>query len=84
MNKKENKETNVNMKITDTKIKFNDSELNSLDYINAEKNDKRSYLEYYISLIKTRHPLISTFIPNDDYNSMSIKICLFFFLLLYH
>ena len=36
-------------------------------------------MDYYISLIKTKHPLISSFIPNNDYNSTSIKICLFFF-----
>jgi hypothetical protein len=79
LNKKEKNETNVNMKTVETKIKFNDSELNSLDFTNAEKNDKRTYSEYYVSLIRTRHPLISSFIPNNDYNSMSIKICLFFF-----
>ena len=49
------------------------------DYKDALKNDKRSYIEYYLSLIKTEHPLISTFFPNSDYNSISIKIFLFSF-----
>jgi hypothetical protein len=37
------------------------------------------YVKCYFSLIKTRHPLLSSFISNHDYNSMSIKICLLFF-----
>ena len=36
-------------------------------------------MEIYISYLKTRHPLISSFYPNDEYNSMSVKICLIFF-----
>ena len=74
-NNNNNKNGNKNI----NNIKYNDSDLNSFDYINAQKFDKRDYPEYYFSLIKTRHPLISSFCPNDGYNSMSIKICLFFF-----
>ena len=33
---------------------FNDSELNSLSYRRALKYDKRTYFQYYFSLIKTR------------------------------
>ena len=61
------------------KIKYNESELNMIDYSIAKNLDKRGYMQYYISLIKARHPLISSFWPNNDYNSMIIKICLFFF-----
>ena len=61
-----------------TEIKYNDSELNSFEYKYAQIFDKRNYSEYYFSLIKTRHPLISSFYPNDIYNSRSIKICLLF------
>ena len=50
-----------------------------MDYTKAKKLDERSYIEFYFSLIKTRHPLISSFLPNIDYNPMTIKICLFFF-----
>jgi len=70
-NNKKNQNTN--------NIKYSDTELNIYEYSIAQKNDKRGYIQCYISLIKTRHPLISSFIPNNDYNSMSIKICLFFF-----
>ena len=54
-------------------------ELNTMDFIDAKKCDKRSFIQYYFSLIKTTHPLISSLIPNNDYNSTSIKICIFFF-----
>ena len=62
-----------------TEIKYSDTELNIYEFAIAKKNDKRSYVKCYISLVKTRHPLLSSFIPNNDYNLMSIKICLFFF-----
>ena len=60
-------------------VKYNDSELNVIDYKEAKKFDKRGYIEYYCSLIKTRHPLISSIIPNNDNNSLMIKIYLFLF-----
>ena len=59
--------------------KLNDHELNSLDYKEAIKLDKRTYLQYYWSLIKTKHILIFTFLPTKDYNSYIIKIELFLF-----
>ena len=58
---------------------FNDTELNSLEYKEALKIDKRKYFQYYWSLIKKKHLLIFTFLPNKDYNSIIIKICLFLF-----
>ena len=60
-------------------MNYNESELNMMDFPNAKNFDKRSFIQYYFSLIKTRHPLISSFLQNNDYNSMIIKICLFFF-----
>ena len=81
MNK--NKSTNkiINIK-SNNKYKietFIDKEINSFDYEKALKYDKRSYLQYYISLLKLKHLLIFTFIIKNDYNSRSIKISLFFF-----
>jgi len=58
---------------------FIDKEINSLNYENALKYDKRSYIKYYISLLKLKHLLIFTFITKNDYNSRSIKICHFSF-----
>ena len=58
---------------------YDDSELNSLPYKGALDHDKRSYTQYYISLLKTNHLLIFSFYPFKDYNSQIIKIFLFFF-----
>ena len=60
-------------------IKYNDYELNNLEYQKALEIDKRKYLEYYISLIKRKQIIIFTFYTNDDYNSKVIKISLFLF-----
>ena len=60
------------------KLVFNDYELNSINYGNALKIDKRSYLNIYISLIKTKHPVIFSFYPMKDYNTVIVKIDLFF------
>ena len=60
-------------------IKYNDNELNSLSYENALTIDKRDYINYYFSLLKTKHLILFTFFNNDDYNSKLIKIYLFLF-----
>ena len=56
-----------------------DYEKNNLNYNEALKYDNRTYFQFYISLIKTKHLLFFSFYPNRDYNSEIIKICLFFF-----
>ena len=66
-----------NRKILNDK-KYNDYELNSLSYLNALKYDKRTFLEYYISLIKRKQPIIFSFYPVKDYNLKLIKVDLFF------
>ena len=58
---------------------LNDYEYNSLSYKDALKYDKRTYWEYYSSLIKTKQTLIFSFCICQDYNSSIIKIFLFFF-----
>ena len=57
---------------------YNDEEKNNLSYELALKYDKRTYCEYYISLLKTKHILFFSFYYNNDYNSKIIKIDLFF------
>ena len=57
----------------------NDYELNILKYEDAIKIDKRTYIEYYLSLLKINHIIIFAFCNNNDYNSKIIKIFLFFF-----
>ena len=61
-------------------LKYNIYELNILSYDDALKFDKRTYIEYYFSLLKTKHILVNSFYPLDDYNSRIIKMFLFFFL----
>ena len=58
---------------------YNDFELNTLSYKEALEIDKRTYFQYYISLLRTKQVFIFTFITRNDYNSFIIKICLFFF-----
>ena len=60
-------------------LKYNDQEINTLNYKEALLIDKRTYLQYYFSLIKRKQKLLFTFYTKDDYNSRIIKICLFFF-----
>ena len=57
--------------------KLNDNELNELEYKGALIFDKRSYFEYYWSLIKIKNILIFAFLPNKDYNLKYAKIALF-------
>ena len=53
--------------------------MNILLYKQALKIDKRTYFQYYLSLIKTKHIIIFTFMTFNDYNSLIIKISFFFF-----
>ena len=69
LSQKLNKNKNIN--------NYNDFELNSLNYKDALEIDKRTYLEYYKSLLRTKHPIIFTFYPIKDNNILIIKICLF-------
>ena len=66
------------------KYEYNDHELNNLSYKNALIIDTRTFLQYYLSLIRTKQLIVFTFYTKTDYNSRIIKIDLFlFFLLLY-
>ena len=60
------------------KMEFNDREMNEFTYKQALKYDKRNYIQYYCSLLKTKHILIFSFYTSNDYNSKIIKINLFF------
>ena len=48
-------------------------------YKEALKYDKRTYNQYYWSLLRTKHLLLFAFVPSNDYNSTINKICLFLF-----
>ena len=58
-------------------IYFNDYELNNLSYDEALLYETRTYWEYYLSLLKTKHLIIFTFYTKTDYNSKPLKIILF-------
>ena len=70
---------NTNNTNIDYNLDYTDSELNSLPYNEAIILDKRTYWQYYVSLLKKYHLLLFSFYPNEDYNSRIIKIFLFFF-----
>ncbi len=67
----------VNKNIENKYQNLNDQELNSLMYEEALLIDKRTYFQYYWSLLKKKQLILFTFYPNNDYNLHSIKICLF-------
>ena len=56
---------------------LNTQELNTLKYEEALELDKRTYFQYYFSLLKKKHLILFTFLPTNDYNLMSLKIALF-------
>ena len=71
--KKKGKKGNINYKFN-----FNDYELNTMSYSEAIIFDKRTCFEYYISLIKTKHPVYFGFCCINDYNLFIIKSSMFF------
>ena len=68
-----------NIMNNNNKIEYNDYEFNNLEYSEALKLDKRTYIQYYLSLLKMKHIIIFTFYTKNDYNSRKIKIILFLF-----
>ena len=88
-NKMINKENNINFNLQNRKysvsneiLNYNDFDVNSLSYKKALLYDKRTFIEYYISLLKEDNLLIFSFYCGiQDYNLQIIKIFLFFFFL---
>ena len=58
-------------------LNYNDKELNDMTYEEALRLDKRTFFEYYLSLLKINHMLIKIF-ENRDYNPRIIKIFMVF------
>ena len=58
-------------------MKLNERELNELGYKSALYQDRRSFVQFYIGLIKIDH-IIFKVMNLNDYNSRIIKIYLFF------
>ena len=62
-------------------LETTDYELNLLSYKEAKKEDKRTFLRYYFSLIKTKHIIFFLFKGKKHYNSRIINISYFLFFL---
>ena len=74
----ERKSQDLNECITkEKKIILNDLEMDMLDYKKALEIDKRTYFQYYFSLLKKKHLILFAFYPNNDYNLIPLKISLF-------
>ena len=59
------------------KIKeLNDEELNNLEYEIAKVVDKRTFFQYYFSLLKKKQLIFFAFYPANDYNLILVKISL--------
>ena len=79
---KEKKLDNIIINMNNEKsdiLPINDYEYNNMAYDDALIYDKRTYFEYYWSLLKTKHILLFAFIQTNDYNSTINKISLFAF-----
>ena len=76
-NKSENDEDEDESKIKEKYKNLLDEEINGLDYKIAIVIDKRTFWQYYFSLLKRGQLIIFTFITMDDYNLREIKILLF-------
>ena len=58
-------------------VNLNDYEKNTLPYEKALIYDKRTYFQYYCSLLRKKQLIMFTFFPSNDYNLLTIKISLF-------
>lgn len=71
------KEKNSDKKNISKVEELNDEEINDLDYKTAIKIDKRTYIQYYWSLLKKKQLILFTFYSVNDYNITIIKISFF-------
>ena len=80
-NSKSPKKVSTNLsKINDLEINnknLNDEELNNLEYELATIIDKRTFFQYYFSLLKKKQLILFAFLPSNDYNLVVIKLALF-------
>ena len=79
LNSSEKEINSDKLSVEEKSEKLNDFELSELNYEDALKKDKRTFIQLYISLIKRKHLFIFSFILQNDFNSLILKIFLFFF-----
>ena len=68
---------NSNNYVNNDYEQLNDYELNTLPYNLAVDQDKRTYFQYYWSLLKKKQLILFTILPANDYNLNSLKFALF-------
>ena len=66
-----------NSSVNMNKKALTEFEVNTLNYELALIIDKRTYFQYYWSLLKQKHLILFTFLPANDFNLASLKIALF-------
>ena len=72
--KKENQ--SIEKKITKNKSKLKtEIDINGFEFDDAFKQDKRTFIQIYLSYIRLKHPFL--YLINDDYNITAIKCILF-------
>ena len=59
---------------------YTDNELNNLSYFDAILLDKRSFIQVYFSLIKTKQLLFFVLSCKNDFNPKTMKLCFMFFI----
>ena len=81
-NSNQNKNNENKNEIEVKEEELDNLELNELDYKEAIKLDKRSFIQIYWGILKREQPIIFTFFIFDDYNLIYIKLVRFIFILL--
>ena len=76
-NKNQLKNNNIIKKKLPKIENLNDEEINHLDYSEAIILDKRTFIQYYWSLLKKKQLILFTFYPSNDYNIRIIKMSFF-------
>ena len=66
-------------KRTNIQKKYDEFELDDLEYLEAIKYDQRTFFEFFCCLVKREHLIIFTFIFCKDLNLLCIKLALFAF-----
>ena len=79
---KKRKESDTQLEFKEKNYKkYDDFELNELEYEEAVIYDKRNFFQVYFSVIKREHRIIFTFFVCNDYNLAPVKLSRFIFLL---
>ena len=72
-----NKKVALETDFDTSKKNFTETELDELEYELAIIYDKRTFFQFYWSVLKQNQLIIFTFLPMNDFNLMYVKIALF-------